>query len=408
MTTLFRRSGNNEKRLSARAEERCSVNGEKSMVIQRTKNDSFEISVSSRQQVDLDALNLVASGNEPLFCRASYTGQGGRHVFRYQADLSSSAMTRARRREFQTDVEILGACCAVIKAVRRSGLLLENVKWDLKQIPYDGSGYRFIYLPLAGTDSLTVKALLLKFLGELKSRDPRVAELQQEVRKSASDEESLAALEQFVHDFTPSLPGGEAEAETTGLDAEGETTGLSAEGETTALSPEECGENAADDSGGENAKYTYREPFEGETSLLNTGGNSAAGDETSLLSAAGSGRSNEGETSLLSPMGNNEKSDAPTKLYLVRSSTGERIPISGSCFMIGKDPESMDYVVDNGSVSRHHATITRDGDTYYIVDNRSTNGTAVEGVMLQPYEKTELYAGAFISMGTETFQVQAG
>ena len=90
---------------------------------------------------------------------------------------------------------------------------------------------------------------------------------------------------------------------------------------------------------------------------------------------------------------------------LVRYSTGEHFPLSGSYLTLGKDPQNVDIFIQNDTVSRHHATITREEDTYYIIDNKSTNGTTIEGVELQPYQKAELFDGAMLSFGNEYFQV---
>jgi pSer/pThr/pTyr-binding forkhead associated (FHA) protein len=46
---------------------------------------------------------------------------------------------------------------------------------------------------------------------------------------------------------------------------------------------------------------------------------------------------------------------------------------------IGRSPDS-DFVIDDRTVSRHHATIRREGPLWVLVDIRSTNGTRVNGV----------------------------
>ena len=119
----------------------------------------------------------------------------------------------------------------------------------------------------------------------------------------------------------------------------------------------------------------------------------------------------EGETTVLSAQPQ-QAPQAPVpheageyQLYLIRSGTREKIAVEVTPFTIGKDPNRMDYAVNNDSVSRSHATILFENGVYCIVDNGSTNGTMIEGVRLQGSEKAELDNGYFLSIGNESFQV---
>jgi pSer/pThr/pTyr-binding forkhead associated (FHA) protein len=49
--------------------------------------------------------------------------------------------------------------------------------------------------------------------------------------------------------------------------------------------------------------------------------------------------------------------------------------------VIGRLPDS-DFVIDDRTVSRHHATIRREGELWVLVDLDSTNGTRVNGVRI--------------------------
>lgn len=57
---------------------------------------------------------------------------------------------------------------------------------------------------------------------------------------------------------------------------------------------------------------------------------------------------------------------------------------------IGKKKEEADVVLEDSSVSRMHARISREGKEYYLEDLNSTNGTFKNGLRLQPYEKRKL------------------
>ncbi len=62
-------------------------------------------------------------------------------------------------------------------------------------------------------------------------------------------------------------------------------------------------------------------------------------------------------------------------------------------FFIGKLKANVDYCLDQKVISRFHAKITKEEESYYITDLNSTNGTYVNGRLLQTYEKKELILG---------------
>lgn len=66
---------------------------------------------------------------------------------------------------------------------------------------------------------------------------------------------------------------------------------------------------------------------------------------------------------------------------------------------IGKKKEEADVVLEDSSVSRIHARITKEGPEYYLEDLNSTNGTWKNGLRLQPYEKRKLEEGDEIRCG---------
>lgn len=64
--------------------------------------------------------------------------------------------------------------------------------------------------------------------------------------------------------------------------------------------------------------------------------------------------------------------------------------IDSQTIILGKKKEEADYVIEDASVSRMHARITRDKEGIYLEDLNSTNGTFKNGLRLQPYEKRRL------------------
>ncbi|SDI35631.1 Trypsin-like peptidase domain-containing protein [Pseudobutyrivibrio sp. 49] len=127
----------------------------------------------------------------------------------------------------------------------------------------------------------------------------------------------------------------------------------------------------------------------------------AASDETTILSAV---PSNDGETSLLS-----EELNVPQNLgTLVRKRTSEKISLSKSDFVIGKDALHADYCIEkNSSISRKHAMITSGRNGAYIQDCNSTNGTFINGTKLESERAVLLNNGDIIKLSNEEFEYLA-
>ena len=66
---------------------------------------------------------------------------------------------------------------------------------------------------------------------------------------------------------------------------------------------------------------------------------------------------------------------------------------------IGKKKEEVDLVLEDLSVSRMHARITREQEDMYLEDLNSTNGTYKNGLRLNPYERRALDEGDEIKCG---------
>lgn len=89
------------------------------------------------------------------------------------------------------------------------------------------------------------------------------------------------------------------------------------------------------------------------------------------------------------------------KIYRLYSPEGKILTQLGEeTLTIGKQKDEVDLVLDDFSVSRIHARITREEDGYYLEDMNSTNGTFKNGLYLQPYEKRKLQEEDEIRLGT--------
>ena len=62
-------------------------------------------------------------------------------------------------------------------------------------------------------------------------------------------------------------------------------------------------------------------------------------------------------------------------------------------------------VVDNKLASRHHAVIQKIRDAYFIKDEKSTNGTFVNGRKIPEDKYVRLYLGDKITIGTATLVI---
>lgn len=77
----------------------------------------------------------------------------------------------------------------------------------------------------------------------------------------------------------------------------------------------------------------------------------------------------------------------------------EVLLLDGRSVILGKKKEEADCVLEDMSVSRMHARITKEKDGFYLEDLNSTNGTWKNGLRLQPYEKRKLEKEDEIKLG---------
>ena len=76
--------------------------------------------------------------------------------------------------------------------------------------------------------------------------------------------------------------------------------------------------------------------------------------------------------------------------------SGRRFELSGSTMTLGRLPEC-EITLDDASVSRRHARITRNGSSYQIVDLDSTNGVRLNGELVA---SSTLSNGDRLELGT--------
>ncbi len=83
---------------------------------------------------------------------------------------------------------------------------------------------------------------------------------------------------------------------------------------------------------------------------------------------------------------------------IIHSVDGAReVPLSGFRLTLGRT-EPADLVINDQSLSRVHASINRDGDRVWIIDEGSTHGSLVNGAPVSP-SGTPLRDGDEIYLG---------
>lgn len=362
------------------------------MIQNVSENNKISFLLSKTNTIDLEALNLLAGGTEQVFCCCNYCEYNGKHRLNYDVWLPNNMYLQ---KETFVLENFIHACLELFEVIDRYSLNLADIKTESKFIFKDDVKYRFIYIPVITKKKITKKKFIVKMFSDLKKVDTRLVGLIKEIKKMKSED--------LVLDYFKEYTSGAVLKERTILDdSESETTILSehkvdTECETTILS-ESKAESESETTVLSNNRVQETDT-EGETTILSE-------HTTEFLT----NESAECETTFLSEMPLREEfknldSDVECELFLLRVGTGEQIHINKSQYSIGKDIQTMDYVLGNQSVSRNHATIYIEDNKFYLTDNGSTNGTTIEGIRVQVGERAELSDGDIISLGNEVFQV---
>lgn len=94
------------------------------------------------------------------------------------------------------------------------------------------------------------------------------------------------------------------------------------------------------------------------------------------------------------------------KPFLENARTGSRIYLDyhgRSELRIGRNPEFVDYVIDNPTVGRVHITMIHDKDGYFVIDVNSKNGTFIDRRRIQSNVEEPLKDGCQLRLGTEEY-----
>lgn len=80
------------------------------------------------------------------------------------------------------------------------------------------------------------------------------------------------------------------------------------------------------------------------------------------------------------------------------------IYINANPFKVGRNPELVEYVINSPYIGRIHAYIEREGNQYYLSDNKSTNGTFLNTYRIPPEQRVPLKNGDIIRFAKHAFQ----
>ncbi len=100
------------------------------------------------------------------------------------------------------------------------------------------------------------------------------------------------------------------------------------------------------------------------------------------------------------------QSEIQAKRKLHSLADGKEIPIGYFPFLIGKNKGLVDLCLNEPGVSRLHAKIERDDTGFFITDLNSTNGTKVNGLLLEANEQRQLRIGDELSFSGILFRFQ--
>jgi diguanylate cyclase (GGDEF)-like protein len=92
------------------------------------------------------------------------------------------------------------------------------------------------------------------------------------------------------------------------------------------------------------------------------------------------------------------------QIYPTGPGMGRRFPLGSGRMVIGREA-GCDILIEDQSVSRRHAAIQPDGDSYSVFDLQSTNGTYIND---RPVDESKLKDGDHLRIGNVIYRFLAG
>lgn len=94
-------------------------------------------------------------------------------------------------------------------------------------------------------------------------------------------------------------------------------------------------------------------------------------------------------------------------LVLVRSDTGEQVPLTGDVLSLGRSRDR-DITVDDNRVSRTHLRFERHQRGWVVIDEGSANGTLVRNQPVEAHQPIPIRPGDIVSVGPVDLRVTTG
>lgn len=96
---------------------------------------------------------------------------------------------------------------------------------------------------------------------------------------------------------------------------------------------------------------------------------------------------------------------AAAKLVIQRgANVGREYALSAQVTKVGRDVQFADFALQDEYISNPHFSIYREGTQFYIMDEGSTNGTLLNGMVLQPRQRVPLAPDTIIELGQTWLQ----
>lgn len=351
--------------------------------------DSVTFRCKKDNTVNLNELNLAASGKIKELCRCRYYSDDVYHYFEY--DISFYSHPDTEKLDEKATVALLKSIVLLADIVNAESVCSKNFAVNSQNVFWGADGVKFIYLPVGENAVNDIYGLVTAVLKNYKKGNKCVKLLLKNLNNNRENTYNLLceSIKRAEADLSnnPKASGVQKTVfinrdASDNLGMSGSVTGnvSGSESETTLF-----GHNEASGS-------------ESETTLFGHNEASISEEETTILSAQDS----QGETTVLQKEDNGTLSFRAV-LFSPKNETKYNIPYSGC--IIGSDFSECNIVINNRTVSRKHAEFIAEGKKLFIKDIGSTNGTIIDGLTVKPYEKNELANGSFITLGDEPFQV---
>lgn len=80
--------------------------------------------------------------------------------------------------------------------------------------------------------------------------------------------------------------------------------------------------------------------------------------------------------------------------------------ITKTPFILGREAEKVDFVIDDRGISHQHLAIVRENEEFFAEDLNSKNGIKINGVQAAPGAKVKIHSGDVITIGVRNYRFE--